>query len=391
MRRGCLIAGVVLLLGASGFARADESVRTFRDLSFDAALKEAAAQKKVVMVDFYTPMCGPCKRMDLTTWLDPAVASYLDGKAISLRIDAWKETKLAETYHIGEYPTMLIVRPDGTEIDRLLGFRPSEKFLADFKDTLAGRTSLQRAREAAAAAAAKGDAVAVANHRKEIASILSQKGDPAEALKEYLWLFDDGMKKLPAFDGVRRTYVPLEIRELGRKYPPALAALRERQAAAKKALMGPGFTEADARDYSALNWTLSETAITLKLFDSLPPGDPRRPPLGRQLFGQLLSARRYGEAADAYPAEKIRSEFDEGAKDAWSPHPDGDKDFQRMNREYQMENAAQGIEALAGAGKLDGARDLMKRMLAVEDSPWVRAILLKHLKRAGRAELLGAG
>lgn len=388
MRREFLAAVAGFLLLSPRQARAAESVHIFRELSFDAALKEAAAEKKIVMVDFYTGACVPCKRMDLTTWLDPGVASFLAERAISLRLDAFKEPGLSARYRLREYPTTLLVRPDGTVIDRLLGFLPPDKFLAELKDTLAGRSALQRARASAAAAESSGDDIRRANARKDIAGLLAQEGDPAGALKEYLWLFDDGMKKLPAFAGVRTSYVLMEIKQLGQDYPPALAALRERRDAAKKSLEGPGFTEGDARDFSALNWALWEQKATITFFDSLPAGDPRRRVLGTHVFDALLKARRYVEAADAWPAEKVRAAFEAGAKESWGPKPDPDAEMRRMNREFQMKNAAEGLEALAGSGKLDDARDLIRRMLAVEDSPWVRAILRKHLERAGRAGLL---
>jgi thiol-disulfide isomerase/thioredoxin len=386
-------APVVAPIGVSnaGEGAPAESVHLFRDMTFDAALKEAAARKKIVMVDFYTSWCDPCKRMDLTTWRDPAVASFLNERAISLRIDAMAETKLAERYRVRSYPTMLLLRPDGTEIDQLSGFLTSDQFLADFKDALAGKTALQRARAAVAAATARGEEGEGrrANARKDLAGILAQRGDSAEALKEYLWLYDDGMKKLPAFAGVRSSYVLMEIKELGKDYPPALAALRERRDAARKRLEAPGFVEDDGRDYSALNWILWETTATMKFFDSLPAGDPRRHVLGYRVFDELLKSRRYAEAADQRPAERVRADFDQGAKDAWGPDPESDAEMIRMNREFQMRTAAEGLEALAGAGKLDDARELIRRMLAVEDAPWVRAMLREHLARAGREDLLG--
>jgi hypothetical protein len=180
----------------------------------------------------------------------------------------------------------------------------------------------------------------------------------------------------------------MEIKSLGADYPPALAALRARRDAARNSLLAPGSTQDDARDFSALNWALGEPKVTMALFDSLAAGDPRRHMLGNLVFDALLKARRYSEAAEAWPAEKVRAEFDMGAKGAWGPKPGGDAESQRMMREFVMKNAANGLEALAGSGKLDEARDLLKRMLAVEDSPWVRVILRERLKRAGQAGLL---
>ena len=377
------LAAVAVLFFSPVFAA---EVHLFRDLTFDAALKEAAVKKKIVMVDFYTADCVPCKRMDLTTWRDTGVAAFLNERAIPLRLDADKLPALSKRYHLKEFPTMLLVRPDGTAIDRLVGYKSADKFLAELKESLSGKTALQRAQ--AEVALSTGDAVRQANARMKLAEVLAQDGDGAASLKEYLWLFDDGMKKLDDFVGVRRSYLPMEIKSLGGDYPPALAALRARRDAAKKNLEAPGYTQDDARDFSAINWALGEPKVTMAFFDSVPGGDPRRHMLGNLVFDELLKSRRYGDAVEAWPADNIRDQFDRGAKYAWGPKPGGDAESQRSMREFQIKNAADGLEALAGSGKLDEARELIKRMRAVDDSPWVRAILRKHLERAGQAGLL---
>ncbi len=60
-------------------------------------------------------------------------------------------------------------------------------------------------------------------------------------------------------------------------------------------------------------------------------------------------------------------------------------------RSYAISSAAQNIEVLAGAGDLAHARELAGRLLAFDGSEATRALLQKHLERAGRADLLSAG
>src|SRR5258708_1224581 len=104
----------------------------FSDLSFDAASKKAAQSGKIVFVDFYTTWCGPCRLLDKRTWTDAAVIQALEQKTVALRLDAEKETELAARYRIEAYPTVVLIKPDGTELDRLVGYRDPKTFLVDF-------------------------------------------------------------------------------------------------------------------------------------------------------------------------------------------------------------------------------------------------------------------
>jgi len=78
--------------------------------------------------------------LDKTTWTDAKVATLLAEKAVALKIDAEKESTLAEKYDVKAYPTVLILKADGTIVDRLVGYRPPETFISDFNAALAGKT-----------------------------------------------------------------------------------------------------------------------------------------------------------------------------------------------------------------------------------------------------------
>lgn len=71
------------------------------------------------MIDFFTTWCPPCKELDETTWTDARVIEWLGQHTVPLEVDAERAPTLAQHYGIASYPTLLFVRPDGSEIERI--------------------------------------------------------------------------------------------------------------------------------------------------------------------------------------------------------------------------------------------------------------------------------
>lgn len=381
LRGGCF---VLLLCLAGAVARAEEAPAPFQSLAFDAALKRAAKENKIVFVDFFTTWCGPCQMLDATTWKDPAVAALLREKTVALRVDAEKEAALAQRYDVQAYPTMALIKPDGTVIDRLVGYRDAKKFQSDFADSLAGKTSLARAREEAAAA--KGDADATAKARYDLGQELARAGKNDEALAEYLWCFDDGMVKAVGYSGVRLSFLTSSIAQLGKTYPPALDALRQRRDGARQKMDKTPSDRQAAGDFAALNDALKDNQATLDYFDKLPPGDLRRAAMGYRLFDLLIDAKRYADAAAAVPYDQFKQTF----LRLITPRDGVSAEATAALHNYSVGYGAKEVEVLAGEGHADEAREMIKTILGFDRSEGAVATLREHLARAGHPELLDA-
>ncbi|HEX9009365.1 MAG TPA: thioredoxin domain-containing protein [Holophagaceae bacterium] len=370
--------------GASGAPRvsSDATRRAapgglFLPLSLDQALAKAAEQRRVVLVDFYTTWCGPCKLLDSTTWRDGKVVALLEQEAIPLKIDAEKEAALSRKYAVDAYPTILLLKPDGSVLDRMVGYQKPEAFIVSFQGALKGITSLDRARKAVADVGTD-DLKGQVDARQNLARVLMQQGRDEEALKELLWLYDDGMKRNPSSRGVRNSFLLLDWARLGRDYPPALASLRQHREAAQRQFLASPEDVSVALDLTSLNHALKEDQATLGTFDQLPPGSPGRKLLGSAVWDLLMAQRRYADALKVRSSGDLLGEI--ARQESLLPK---DPTIQKIFQARWLELAASGLEALVAVGRLEEAKPLVKKALAIDPSAGTRRLLEVHLQRSG--------
>jgi thiol-disulfide isomerase/thioredoxin len=357
----------------------------FSDLSFEAASKLAAQTGKIVLVDFYTTWCGPCKMLDKTTWTDPAVIQLLEQKTVALRIDAEKEVALSKRYKIEAYPSVLLIKPDGTEIDRLVGYREPKAFMADFNAALAGKDSISRARDQLMDAGTNDPSA-----RMQFGVALAQKGRDADALAEYLWCFDHGVEASPAFSGVRLSFLLMYIKNLSAHYPPAGKALEDLRDE-RQAKMAAGATDLPTvQDLVSLNGVLDQKEKNFAVFDRLPAGNHGRDIILAMFADQFLEAKRYADVlqgTDGKPAfKKAVDQFDQVLVSLGKDNPMRDRMEETM-RKMTVNTGAHGFEALAGLKRNQEGKDLAGQILKFDSSQATRTLLAEAGQRAGNDEL----
>jgi tetratricopeptide (TPR) repeat protein len=126
-----LWVGVCLMMSATPATAGVD----WAEASFEDIVKLANSENKHVFIDFYTTWCSPCKKLDEVTYQDEKVVTFL-GEMIPVKYDAEKGAgiKLAKKYHINVYPTLVLLGPDGKEIDRHIGYLDPEPFVKVMKD-----------------------------------------------------------------------------------------------------------------------------------------------------------------------------------------------------------------------------------------------------------------
>lgn len=109
--------------------------------SLEESFKLANEEKKKLLLDFYRKDCKWCKRLDDSTFTDREVIS-LSLDFVFVKIDAKKDSLLVEEYKVSAYPTVILLKSSGEEIERIVGYLSPREFFKNVKSYLLGRGTL---------------------------------------------------------------------------------------------------------------------------------------------------------------------------------------------------------------------------------------------------------
>lgn len=191
---------LITCLLIQGGVFAQEGVN-FRDLTFNEALAQAKAEKKMVFMDCYTSWCGPCKNMTNNVFPQKAAGDYFNPRFVCVKYDMEKGEgkELADKFEVHAYPTFIVFRPDGTIQHRVVGSDNLETFIQRIERGLNKKTSLPYLNERYE----KGKM-----NKQELMTykeILSEAGEDEKAGKVYKEL----LPRLTSKDKVQKEFWPI--------------------------------------------------------------------------------------------------------------------------------------------------------------------------------------
>ncbi len=142
MRKEVWLAAVLfwaVVLFASCAEKAPEGIQWAASL--DEALRTAQEQEKHVIADFWSEACTWCDRLEDSTFTHPDVIA-LSEDMIFVKAEAKEDTVLRDRYEIAGFPTVILLKSSGEEIDRIYGFLPPEEFVSTIRSYLQGKETL---------------------------------------------------------------------------------------------------------------------------------------------------------------------------------------------------------------------------------------------------------
>jgi thioredoxin-like negative regulator of GroEL len=326
----------------------------FSELSLTDA--RAAAQGKWLIIDFTAEWCGPCKHMDKTTWIDPAVVAWLKKRAVAVQIDV-DHDPIASDFGVKAMPTVVAMK--GTsEVDRIIGARSPAQLLEWLEGLEQGKTDLDRAREGV------GDDL---HRRKQLAQTLLMRGAIDEAMVELTWLWQNALRIDPSWVGVRHSYLVSDLQQAADRSQRARASLRALRDGAERG----------SRDWRSLNQALRDEAKTLAWFDETRAAGQKPPDVHdvRELLREHGRWKDLGELT-AEPLKKLEQSFQLIEETLKGPLPEeqraGIADYMRTSARSE---AADLVRALKAAGRTDEAKAVADEARRRDASPEMRAAL----------------
>lgn len=150
-----LAFGACLMFAGRAYTQ-DAPSAQIKWLTFEEAEKMVAKSPRKIMVDMYTPWCGPCKMMMTYTFSDAAFVEYVNANYYAVKFNAESGDpvkfngrdflnpefdperspnarnsahQLTRALQITGYPTVVVFNEKLEVMDKLAGFRPADTLL----------------------------------------------------------------------------------------------------------------------------------------------------------------------------------------------------------------------------------------------------------------------
>jgi thiol-disulfide isomerase/thioredoxin len=119
MKREFLLAILVCSFVKIGFGQS----LTIINQDYRKARIESESQRKMLIIDFYTTWCGPCKTLDKVIFYDSTFSKKLAKDFILLKYNAEKDSVFNITlkHHVNLYPTNIVLNSNGFLLHRMNG------------------------------------------------------------------------------------------------------------------------------------------------------------------------------------------------------------------------------------------------------------------------------
>jgi thioredoxin-related protein len=124
----CLLLAIALSWSMAGSAPAQEGRDVQWRHDYNTARIEADKKGLPLLLDFGTPSCFWCKKMDETTFRDVRIVNLVNQHFVPLKINAEQDAELARKLQVDQYPTLIMAAPGGKIVYNKVGYHDADTF-----------------------------------------------------------------------------------------------------------------------------------------------------------------------------------------------------------------------------------------------------------------------
>jgi len=262
---------VVLAIQPSAISEAsapdDGKPPIFTDLSLGDAVARNADDGRILVIKGTAVWCGPCKRMDATTWREAEVVEWFAERGVALALDVDRHREDAQRLRIRAMPTLIAFK-GGEEVDRVLGYQSGEALIEWLDRVSRGETTDSRL-DAMLARPREGAGAPSIQDRLGLARELVMAGRLDAATDEYEWLWGNMLRIEPAMVGVRGSFTASEMKMLADQHDAARERFTALRDAAGERLANDPRSHRWLDDWIVLNDVIGDEAATLEWWDRI--------------------------------------------------------------------------------------------------------------------------
>ncbi len=364
----CLGAALLALPAAA--TPQDETPETgfFQKLGLYGALERAKDEGRLVLVAWMRDDDPECRRMDRSTWSDPELREWVSEAAVPIRLTEKDNLELTRQMNVGQFPSCVYLRPDASEVTRLIGFFEPEDFVTQSEAKLTGRVGGVVPRPVMEKSNDPYAWLAYGN------SLMDDQNLPVQALDAYIWCLDNGELHVPGFRARYLDYLLERISEMRKSNRMAASAMTLRRDRLADSILKGEATQESVHEFLRFSYWLRDQETRTRIFDGLRDGNEAQLALRQQLFEgmlqHLVDNRRYEDvvACGGDILGKLRTGFEALGED-------------ETRRADLVNEAACYYEALLDQGRGGDAKEIETMVLTASPTGRSYALLMDSALR----------